>query len=318
MEEKQINKWLRRRFTAVGWALIVYYIIMNILAVLAMALDAARQMLGTFMSGRYDGGVDLDAIAGNAWGYILTIAVGLVILHAWKGWDYWKTEILAKERNMTPAVFFSLLSLFMGAQMVNSLWIGLLELILNQFGLSVMATLEGVSGASDTFSMFLYSALLAPIAEEILFRGYVLRTLRPFGKRFAIFGSAFLFGLFHGNLLQTPYAFLVGLLLGYVAVEYSVLWAMALHMFNNLVLADLLSRLTERLPEMVGTSLNLLLFGSFALASLVILITKRNQIRAYRQSEWMDRRCLKCFFSCSGVIVLMVIMVINMALLLFL
>lgn len=318
MEEKQINKWLRRRFNEVGWTLVVYYIIMNILAVLAMALDAARQMLVTLMSGRYGAGVDMDAVAGNAWGYILTIAVGLVVLHAWKGADYWKSEILVKKRQITPTTFFCLLSLCMGAQMVNSLWIGLLEWILNQFGLSVMATLESVSGASDTFSMFLYSALLAPIAEEILFRGYVLRTLRPFGKRFAIFGSAFLFGLFHGNLLQTPYAFLVGLLLGYVAVEYSVLWAMALHMFNNLVLADLLSRLTERLPEMVGASINLLLFGGFALASLAILITKRNQIRAYRQSEWMDRRCLKCFFSCSGVIVLTVIMVVNMVLLLFL
>lgn len=318
MEEKQINKWLRRRFNEVGWVLIVYYIIMNILAVLAMALDAARQMLGDFGPGRYDGGVDMNAIAGNAWGYILTIAVGLMVLHAWKGGEYWKSEILVKKRNMTPAAFFCMLSLFAGAQMVNSLWIGLLEVILNLFGLSAMATLESVSGASDTFSMFLYSALLAPIAEEILFRGYVLRTLRPFGKRFSILGSAFLFGLFHGNLLQTPYAFLVGLLLGYVTVEYSVLWAMALHMFNNLVLADLLSRLMEHLPEMVGVSINLLLFGGFALASLVILITKRDRIREYRQSEWMDRRCLKCFFTCSGIALLMAIMIVNMVLLLFL
>lgn len=318
MEEKQINKWLRRRFTGVGWTLIVYYSIMNILAVLAMAVDAAQRLFWAFKTGNFGGNMDFNAISGNAWGYILTIAVGLVILHAWKGGDYWKGEILVREGNMTPAVFFCLLCLCMGAQMVNGLWISLLEVILNQFGLSVMTTLESVSGASDTLSMFLYSALLAPIAEEVLFRGYVLRTLRPFGKRFAIFGSAFLFGVFHGNLLQTPYAFLVGLLLGYVTVEYSIVWAMALHMFNNLVLADLLTRLTENLPELAATSLQILLFGGAALAAAGILIAKRGQIRAYRQSEWMDRRCLKCFFSCSGVLVLTAMMAMNMILLLLL
>lgn len=317
MEEKQINKWLRRRFTGIGWTLIVYYVIMNILAVLAMALDAAQQFLRAFIIGDYSGNIDVDAMMGNAWGYIATIAVGLAVLYAWKGGDYWKREILVKERSMTPAAFFSVLSLCAGSQLVNSLWIGLLEVILNQFGLSVMNMLESVSGASDTFSMFLYSALLAPVAEEILFRGYVLRTLRPFGKRFAIFGSAFLFGVFHGNLLQAPYAFLIGLVLGYVTVEYSIFWAVALHMFNNLVLADLLTRLMEPLPEMAASCLNLLLFGGFTLAALAILIVKRQQIREYRRGEWMDRRCLKCFFTCSGVLALMVLMVFNMLLMLF-
>lgn len=316
MEEKQICKWLRRRFTQVGWTLIVYYVIMNVLAVLAMAGEGLRQTLRSVQEGSFTD-VDMNAVAGNAWGYILTIAVGLVILYAWKGGDYWREELLAKQGRMEGAAFFWLLCLCMGIQMVNGLWIGLLETILNQFGLSAMAMMENVSGASDTVSMFLYASLLAPVAEELLFRGYVLRTLRPFGKRFAVFGSAFLFGIFHGNLLQTPYAFLMGLVLGYVTVEYSVFWAMALHMFNNLVLADLLTRLMEPLPETVATGIQLLLFGGAALASLVVLIVKREQVRAYRGSEWMDRRCLKCFFTCSGVLLLTGIMAANMVLLLF-
>ena len=94
------------------------------------------------------------------------------------------------------------------------------------------------------------ASILAPLWEELLFRGYVLRTLRPYGKRFAVMGSGVLFGLFHGNLLQTPYAVLMGLVLGYLTVEYSIHWAVLLHLFNNLVLADLLSRITASLPEM--------------------------------------------------------------------
>ena len=312
MNEKQINKWLRRRFTAVGWTLVVYYLIMNVLAVLSMALDGAKQTIWAFATGDYSGNIDMDAIAGNAWGYVLTILVGFVILCAWKGRDYWKSEILVKENRMTPFVFFCVLSFCMGAQMVNSLWISLLEVILNQFGMSAMNILESVSGDSDTFSMFLYASILAPIAEEILFRGFCVRSLRPFGKRFAIFGSAILFGLFHGNLLQTPYAILMGLVLGYVTVEYSIGWAVLLHMFNNLVLADLLTRLTASWSDMAYSILNLILFGGFALVSLVILIVKRKEIRAYNRSEWMDRRCLKCFFTNTGILALTAICVYNM------
>lgn len=317
MEEKQIRKWLRRQFRTVGWALVVYYAIMNILVVISVISDMISQALQKFASGAYPFLPDMDAIANNAWGYLVSIAVGLVILYAWKGSDFFRWEIFAKGRPMEVGVFFGTLCLCSGAQLVNSLWITLLEAFLNLFGLSALGILESVSGQSDSFSMFLYSALAAPIAEEILFRGFVLRSLRPFGKRFAIFGSALLFGLFHGNLLQTPYAFLVGLVLGYVAVEYSVFWAIGLHMFNNLVLADMLSRLTAFLPEHIASMIQLLILGCFTLAGAVILLVKRREIGAYNRSEWMDRRCLKCFFLNSGVLVMILIALVNMAAMVF-
>ncbi len=317
MEEKQINKWLRRRFTAVGWTLVVYNVILNLVVIVAMFADMLSQFLKAAAVGDYSMAIDESAIMGNAWGYILAIAVGAVILWAWKGGDYWREEILVKEKPITAPVFFCLLCFLAGAQMVSSLWIMLLETVLNLFGRSAMDILESVSGDSDTFSMFLYSTILAPISEEILFRGFVLRSLRPFGKRFAILGSAFLFAIFHGNLLQAPYAFLAGLVLGYAAVEYSITWATVLHIFNNLVLADLLTRLLNVMPTMAADIFSLLLFGSFAAASVVILTRKRREIKTYRSSEWMDRRCLKCFFTNSGVIVLPVAMAISMLSLLF-
>lgn len=312
MTDKQINKWLRRRFTQVGWVLVGYYALMNVLVMLTMLLDSAEQLLWNLASGSFLLDVDMDAILGNATGYIMTIVVGFLLLHVWKGRDYWKTEILAKQDPMGPGVFFCMISFCIGAQMVNSIWVSGLELLLNQFGMSVMPVLESVSGDADTFSMFLYASILAPIAEEVLFRGYVLRSLRPFGKRFAIFGSAVLFGLFHGNLLQTPYAILMGLILGYVTVEYSIVWAVLLHMFNNLVLADLFTRLTAGLSDIAYSILNLVLFGGFFVVSVIILIRKRHAIRAYNCSEWMDRRCLKCFFLNSGILALTIISLVNM------
>ena len=315
MTDKQINRWLRRQFSRIGWLLLFYYGLMTLLTSVMAFADMAKQTLWSFAIGDFSGQVDWDLINSNAWGYIAAMLTGFVVLDAWKGSSFWKREVLAKEKPMKGKSFLCFLIFCMGAQMVNSFWIMFLELILNPMGKSVMPVLESVAGSSDTFSMFLYASVLAPIWEELLFRGYVLRSLRPYGKRFAILGSAILFGLFHGNLLQTPYAVLMGLVLAYVTVEYSVIWAILLHMFNNLVLADLLTRLTANWSEMSYGILNLLLFGGSALLALVILIRNSPAIRAYRSREWIDRRCLKCFFTSTGILALVLLMCVNMAML---
>lgn len=316
MTDKQINRHLRCRFTVIGWALLGYDLFMNVLVIWSMAVDSLKQLFPAFVSGRLPM-MDTEAMMNNAWPYLLTATLALVILHAWKGPDHWHREIWARGQKMTGKVFFCLLCFCVGAQMINTLWITGLEVVMNCFGRSVMTILEQVAGSTDTLSMFVYASIVAPLSEELIFRGYALRALRPYGKRFAIVGSALLFGLFHGNLLQTPYAVLVGLILGYVTVEYSIFWAIAIHVFNNLVLADLLTRLTMTWSEMAVGMMNLALFGGCLLLSVGILIRNREEIRFYRENEWIDRRVLKCFFTNSGILVLSLVMILNMILMLF-
>lgn len=305
MTDKQINRWLRRRFSLSGWVVLGYIGLMYLLTDLALVqMEAAGFLRGVMPS--------WDALAGNAWGYILAILVGIVVLHSWKGLEYWKNEVFHRENTMSFGVFAACALLMTGTQLLNSLWIAGLEGVLNLFDRSVMPYLEEVSGASDTASMFLYASILAPIGEEILFRGLILRSLRPYGKRFAVLGSAFLFGMYHGNLMQTPYAFLVGLVFGYVAVEYSALWAIGLHLFNNLVMADLFTRLLNLLPEILAMVLDYGVLLSATVAAAVILVVRRREIRAWRDGEWMDRRVLKCFFTSPGVLAFTVLMALMM------
>ena len=317
MTDKQINRWLRHQFSPNGWLLLLYYGLLTLFPAVTAFVDTAKQSLRSFAAGDFSGSINWDLITGNAWGYIAAILMAVAVLAAWKGSAYWKQEIFLKAGSMQPKTFSCCLLFCMGAQMINSLWVTLLETLMNLKGGSVIPILEQVAGSTDTFSMFLYASILAPVWEELLFRGVILRKLRPYGKRFAVLGSALLFGLFHGNLLQAPYAIVIGLVLGYVTVEYSIIWAIALHMFNNLVLADLLTRLTASWSEMAYGIMNLILFGGSALASLVILIRHRQEIRDYRNGEWMDRRCLKCFFLNFGILALTVCMCVSMAMMFF-
>ena len=316
MTDKQINKWLRRQFSPIGWGLVAFYAILNLLASLGMGVEALKQAMAALSAGALPQ-VDWTAAMDNGWGYIVSVLAVLAILHAWKGEDHWQREIFARVQPLKLRDALILLCLCIGAQLVNTVWVTVLELVMNCFGRSVLTTLEAVSGATDTFSMFLYASIVAPVGEELIFRGYILRSLRPYGKRFAIFASALLFALFHGNLLQAPYAFLAGLILAYVTVEHSILWAMGIHMFNNLVLADLLARLTWNWPDMALGILNMVIFGGCFALSVGILTKRRREVREYRENGWMDTRVLKCFFLNSGVIVLMALMAGNMLLVLF-
>lgn len=86
------------------------------------------------------------------------------------------------------------------------------------------------------FSMFLYMVILAPIIEEIVYRGFVLKLISPYGKTVSIVLSAFIFGFMHGNLSQFVTAFATGLVFSAVAVKTgSILPTIIMHMMNNAI-----------------------------------------------------------------------------------
>lgn len=95
--------------------------------------------------------------------------------------------------------------------------------------------------------LFVQMALLAPLFEELWFRGLVMESLRPFGNGVAIFISALLFGLTHANFAQFFYAFVIGIFLGYIAVQTgSIVTTMVIHAMFNSVSATLLLLLTDQ------------------------------------------------------------------------
>ena len=82
----------------------------------------------------------------------------------------------------------------------------------------------------------IYVILLAPIAEELLFRGLTQKYAeRAIGALPSIFFQAAIFGIYHMNLVQGIYAFIFGLLLGFIARKSKALFpCILLHMVINL------------------------------------------------------------------------------------
>lgn len=78
--------------------------------------------------------------------------------------------------------------------------------------------------------------VIGPAAEELVYRGFVYQHLRKKGSCLAASVlSALMFGILHFNLVQGVYAFILGLLLAYIAERTgSLICAAAAHMAANL------------------------------------------------------------------------------------
>lgn len=79
-----------------------------------------------------------------------------------------------------------------------------------------------------------FMVVLAPIFEEYIFRKLIIDRTIHYGEGIAIVVSAFLFALFHGNLNQFAYAFVLGLFWGFLyAKTGSVKYTIWMHMCIN-------------------------------------------------------------------------------------
>lgn len=101
-------------------------------------------------------------------------------------------------------------------------------------GYSELAT-ETMAG-QPVWVLLLSVGVLAPIAEELTFRGLVFRRLKDWmPASISIVVSALAFGIYHGNVVQFLYATLFGILLAFIYHRTGTLWTCVVaHMVSNL------------------------------------------------------------------------------------
>lgn len=212
---------------------------------------------------------------------IVAVLIGTAVLLLYFRKDHLLRPMFAAGKMPRAGRFVELLCFMMMAQMLFSLMATGAEAAANQLGFSFMSSIETATETSQTMSMFLYAGIFGPVMEEIIYRGFVMRSLQRYGKTFAILVSAAVFGLMHGNLLQGIFAFMAGLIFGYAAMEYSIYVSIALHVMNNLLFGDMFTRLLQGMPENGQQMVYVLLVGGMCAAGCVLLVRHRKRIAAY-------------------------------------
>lgn len=158
------------------------------------------------------------------------------------GFWYWKRFVPKKKPRraisdiLNPGMFLGLVFLMVGMQYISTYLIAIVAAINPSWLDTYESLMENAGFGNITLVLALYSVLVAPISEELIFRGVTLRYAAKAMPFFlANIFQAFLFGLFHGNVVQGTYAFVVGLFCGYVYMKGgSIYLSILFHMLFNL------------------------------------------------------------------------------------
>ena len=112
-EWKEARQGVKRYMSVPGWALLIYYFIMNASVIGFMVMNVVIRLL--------QGVIDGDSVSienavmqasESAWGYFFAAAIGFAILLIWKKPCFLKEEIFAKKASMNAREFFSILCIF--------------------------------------------------------------------------------------------------------------------------------------------------------------------------------------------------------------
>ena len=89
---------------------------------------------------------------------------------------------------------------------------------------------------SSPLATFLFACVLAPVGEEFLFRKLLYDKIGGYGVRTYVLVGAFLFALFHANLSQLLYAFVLGAVFCYIYAHTGKLrYTILLHIAINTI-----------------------------------------------------------------------------------
>ena len=144
------------------------------------------------------------------------------------------------------------------------------------------------------FIGFVMIVILAPVLEEILFRGIILKHLLKVVPPFwAILISALLFGLVHFNMWQAIAAVLIGMFMGYVYWRTGSLFtSILLHLVNNLLGFIMILIWDDATDTLSGLSITQFVTGLSVNALLFYI--------SFRYTDRRLKRYPKVFYLASG------------------
>ncbi|MBQ0100469.1 MAG: CPBP family intramembrane metalloprotease, partial [Lachnospiraceae bacterium] len=163
------------------------------------------------------------------------IIFGIPVLAAWYGkCDFKETFSLKKIKPLwIPLSILAGVAAFFAFNGIMQLLSNVIPGAAENYAQSMDQLMEG----NSLWVKILVIALVPAVSEETLFRGYVLGSLRPKLKPWAvILITAVLFGVYHMNLFQGIYAALLGTVLaGAVYLTGSIFPASIIHFTANLL-----------------------------------------------------------------------------------
>lgn len=284
---------VRKAFKAIGWALLYLFIcvmvqigvatIIGVLFILPIVVTAIRnnevldeKVLTPKLENLINGNMHLILLIYS----VISLIIFALIMKS-------KKDSIIKVCRFEKIKLVEIIALIMAGLSLNvviSVFLGLLEKIpfLKIFFEQHNDLMEKVVGGGEVNIIFagIVVGLVAPVFEEIVFRGLILNELKKgFPLWFAVIAQGILFGVFHFNIVQGLYASVLGILFGLVYTKMKNIWApIVLHILINSS-SYIISKLTFLdIPDFISVLVIILSFIVVTIGVVLIIL--------YPEKEW--------------------------------
>ena len=165
-----------------------------------------------------------------------------------------------QKKHMTIGAFFKALfmsySLLISTNLIGTLittMIGILK------GSPIINPVEEIALNMDLPFLILFTVIGAPIFEELFFRKFLVDRTAQYGEGVSVVISGLMFGMFHGNLSQFPYAFALGAFFAYIYIRtgkigYTILMHAVINFVGSIVGSLILKYIDLSVYEGILTS----------------------------------------------------------------
>ncbi len=292
---------IRRFYNIGGFTMLIQFFASGILA--AVLIFLIKLILLKTNSGAADSAIEHYMRRGSIYAAInlityLAANVGFTFLSL--KWAKIKPSFMIQTRDyhLSDAVQYFFAAVFIWYS--SAIIAGGIENIFEKYGFSTQVLDMDMAKTGLGFAVFtIYACMIAPLTEELFFRGAMMKIFSKSNQRFGIFISAFFFGLAHSNLPQFVPAFLLGIFLGHIDMKHnSIIPSIVVHIMIN-TLATVYSELGD----------NQFLMGAFGLfllvcwfVGLIMLIIFRMNCRLPVSTPAQSRRGIAIAKTSIGVI----------------
>jgi len=160
--------------------------------------------------------------------------------------------------------------------------------------------LEGILSKSDVWASLAVFGVAAPVFEELFFRKLLIGRLNVYGEKIAVFVSALIFSLIHGNFTQVFYAFGLGMAFGYIYVKTGrIIYTIVIHVAIN-ILGGVVTPIALEDRGILASAYFIFMFG-MVIAGLVLFVKNKSNIR-YSGAEKEPRDWKRKAFLNAGMI----------------
>ena len=185
--------------------------------------------------------------------WILSFPIIYYFVKTYKKYEYFKTNEKLNAKDFS--VYFAL-----------AFWIGNFF----SFLIVLMSSHKGrtpvVAIYEPLYTDIIMTVFVAPVLEEIVFRGVIMNNLKKYGIKTAIIINSIFFALSHYNTDMIIPAFFTRIIFSYVAYKYSIKYSILIHFFINAITK------TSQVLAILRIDILLILIGLFSAFLIIFLL----------------------------------------------